>query len=96
MNRCPNCNGSIIRIGHKEQPFYCYSCNEWFSNEEVTPKQTNADCIRSMSDEKLAVYLEQRGSCPTTKKWEDCNELNPDTKQCEQCWLGWLKQEETE
>ena len=58
--------------------------------------KTNADRIRSMTDEELAVYLEQRGSCPTTKKWEDCNELNPDTKQCEQCWLDWLKQEETE
>ena len=57
MKRCPNCNGSIIRMGHKEKPFFCNSCNEWFSSEEVTPKQTNADRIRQMSDEELAELI---------------------------------------
>lgn len=38
MKRCPNCKGSIVRMGHKEKPFLCLSCNKWFSNEEVTPK----------------------------------------------------------
>ena len=57
MKRCPNCNGSIIRLGNKEKPFLCKTCNEWFSDEEVTPKQTNADRIRAMSDEELAMWL---------------------------------------
>lgn len=57
MKRCPNCNGSIVRLGHKEKPFLCPSCNEWFSDEEVTPKQTNGDRIRSMTDEELDDWL---------------------------------------
>ena len=57
MKRCPDCNGSIVRLGHKEKPFFCNSCNKWFSNEEVTPKQTKADRIRSMSDEELARFI---------------------------------------
>ena len=57
MKRCPKCFGSIRRMGHIEKPFYCPECKEWFSNKEVTPKLTNADHIRSMTDEELAKFI---------------------------------------
>lgn len=96
MKRCPNCNGSIIRMGHKEKPFFCNSCNKWFSNEEVTPKQTNADRIRMMTDEELAEFLDG-------EFWVLPN-CKPDAPQdqetgmcliasCHNCWLDWLKEE---
>lgn len=50
---------------------------------EVTPKQTNADRIRSMTDEELAEFILKKRCtdrvCPMTE--------------CFQCWLDWLKQE---
>ncbi len=78
MKRCPKCFGSIRRMGHIEKPFYCPECKEWFSNEEVTPKQTNADRIRSMTDEELAEVLHNAGG-----NWYS-----------EEYWLEWLKQED--
>ena len=89
--RCPNCNGSIIRLGHKEKPFLCPSCNEWFSNEEVTPKQTNADRIRSMTDEELADWLGIY--CNGQTAHEVGKPCVSGMGSCEECWLDWLKQE---
>lgn len=57
MKRCPKCFGTIRKMGHIEKPFYCPECKEWFSNEEVTPKLTNADRIRSMTNEELAKFI---------------------------------------
>lgn len=50
-------------------------------------KQTNADRIRSMSDEELAVFIDHVSGCPP--RHEDCIESGD----CEACWLDWLKQE---
>lgn len=77
MKRCPKCFGSICRMGHIEKPFYCPECKEWFSNEEVTPKPTNADHIRSMGDEEIAEILHNAGG-----NWYS-----------EEYWLKWLKEE---
>lgn len=89
MKRCPKCFGTILRMGHIEKPFYCPECKEWFSNEEVTPKSTNADRIRKMTDEELAQVL--RNPCDITghipTEW--CKGRNCGYK----CALDWLKQE---
>jgi len=54
-------------------------------------KKTNADRIRSMSDEELATlfneYNNWRQVCPDFIGRVDCNE------DCLKCWLDWLKQE---
>lgn len=65
------CVGASRRGGHKN----CF--------EKKT--MTNADRIRTMSDEELALKLgiEQ---CPDNEKWRIC------TGDCEKCWLDWLKQ----
>ena len=50
-------------------------------------KQTNADRIRSMTDEELAGFLKEVK--------EDYQWANPDYPDCEDCgeWLNWLKSE---
>lgn len=52
------------------------------------PIKTNADkYFRNATDEELAAYFKNHGSiCPPTHK---CYL----EKSCEECWLGWLKQE---
>ena len=49
-------------------------------------KQTNADRIRSMTDEELAEFLAQTG----------CRRADDDMyclmqRRCKDCWLDWLK-----
>lgn len=50
-------------------------------------KQTNADRIRSMTDEELAGFLKEVK--------EDYQWANPDYPDCEDCgeWLNWLQSE---
>ena len=49
--------------------------------------QTNADRIRSMSDEELSKILGGKCICPPTG---ECEKLSDD---CTTCWLEWLKQQ---
>lgn len=48
-------------------------------------RNTNADRIRAMSDEELAMILQP--TCPSGV----CRDDPP--HDCYKCWLGWLKQE---
>lgn len=52
------------------------------------PKQTNADRIRQMSDEELAIEETAKGGCP-----HDCETPDDLDTDCVRCWLDWLKQE---
>lgn len=50
---------------------------------------TNADKLRSMSDEELAEWLDEVhdfGGCPN-RGAVNCQ------SECRQCWLDWLRQE---
>lgn len=53
-------------------------------------KPTNADRIRAMSDEELALFIEKctKGFIEPTGCGDNC--LRED---CYDCWLDWLKQE---
>lgn len=55
-------------------------------------KQTNADKIRQMTDEELAMILNP--TCPT----RECPDKLPwnEAHDCYKCWLDWLKQEVNE
>ena len=53
----------------------------------ITWKRTNADRIRSMTDEELASFLNE--GCPGYIKEEICQRH----KSCPECWLEWLKQD---
>lgn len=69
------------------------------NGKEVEPpkadavKPTNADRIRSMSDEELAEIMV--GDCPTNYPHGDCREYEKfdGNLDCCKCWLDWLKQE---
>lgn len=49
--------------------------------------QTNADCIRAMSDEELARMLSD-AVCPIVQSDDVCEFFG----NCVNCWLDWLKQ----
>jgi hypothetical protein len=106
---CPKCkrvhylrylihNDGLI---HKPYEIKCINCNSYFakedilgSGEETAPKPiTNADRIRSMTDEELAAWLFHHSMvCVPGKRPnpEDC------VGGCEHCWLDWLKEEAKE
>lgn len=71
-------------------------CMAWKDkSEDYNEPKTNADRIRSMSDEELARILAEgchhTRECPTI-----CSPIYPFeevVESCEKCWLGWLKQE---
>ena len=55
----------------------------------IANPKTNADRIRSMTDEELAQYMgdvQTWGGCPNHGA-RNC------TENCADCWLDWLKQE---
>ena len=80
----------------------CRKCQRfgacYFDNEDCIgfePKtMTNADSIRSMTDEEMAEWMAKYCEiktvfCPNFGA-HDCQES------CEQCWLDWLRTEVTE
>lgn len=58
----------------------------------TTPQpQTNADRIRSMTDEELAEFMKPWDSgCP---RWKENPLPCSDWDNCGECWLKWLKEE---
>lgn len=64
--------------------------------KKATPKTTNADRIRAMSDEELAKFF---GTLPCCPPGEDLEELCFPLDSCKgtemkvMCWLKWLRQE---
>lgn len=63
----------------------------------IIGQKTNADRIRSMTDEELAeLFLAHDEQlyrhCPSDKRAEDCYaDFGKAFDACEKCWLGWLK-----
>ena len=72
---CQNKGGNFI------EPKDCENCEHYHSKY----KKTNANHIRSMTDEELAEFLTEY-HC--VYKAPHCMETN-----CTQCWLNWLKKE---
>ena len=64
--------------------------------EELKPK-TNADLIRAMTDEELAVVIAwpYLASPPWCSEHTTCPYISEDPTPCDKCALDWLKQEVT-
>ena len=64
---------------HKEEPFM--------------PPMTNADKLRSASNEELAKFLANTVSdgCPPDMDWE-CKKDEEGWAACDKCWERWLRQ----
>ncbi len=93
MRFCKTCvhrNDNPVSEGN---PCYaCFMSTEDHACYEAAPAQiiTNADKLRSMSDEELAKKLvELSERCPDGV---DCESVPPGRK-CFTCWLEWLKEE---
>lgn len=56
------------------------------------PAITNADLFRAKTDEELAKTMEDTGECPPHKCPYD-NDGPIARRDCQKCWLDWLKQE---
>ena len=69
-------------------PLYGDCVAEW---EKITKKTvTNADRIRAMSDEELAVFLESSCGCPSD---DDCEYgVHATLENCIKHWTTWLQQ----
>ena len=88
---CPNC-GSVSKIiwDSKNDASTCFGCG-WKS----TPK-TNADHIRSMTDEELAKWLADTWDCHECSEHERIGDhpllkSEPCDQECERHCLEWLK-----
>ena len=71
----------------------CPCCGARMELGKHISMQTNADRIRSMSDEELAVWLRNirySWTCVPRDNGNRCSDFNDD---CNACWLDWLKQE---
>ena len=64
------------------------TCKAFDTCKWATKTLTNADRIRQMSNEQLAMLLHP--ICPTST----CTDEMP--HDCYKCWLDWLKQEATD
>lgn len=54
---------------------------------------TNADRIRSMTDEELGKLLNEFGHCPLSRNiGDDCTRYD----RCRDCWIDWVKEEAKE
>ena len=85
FNRCIKCK--YLTTHDTEYP--CNVCKHRVETKDLYKPRTNADRIRSMSDEELAENV----SCPYIAT--ECIHLDDDIE-CEQCKLQWLKSEAKE
>lgn len=101
---CPKCgNGNYMRhlVGENvgELNVKCINCNSCFKLSDFyrmvgkaeAYTMTNADRIRSMTDDELADFMIYHAACTGLVDESKC--LVTDASLCDRCWLDWLKAE---
>lgn len=85
---CPKCGRHTALVCHVDgtHQAHCMICDAYYNVEIAT--MTNADRIRAMTDEELAIEETSKGGCP-----HDCETPDDLDTDCVRCWLDWLKQE---
>ena len=90
-------NGCIYRTQSDLCKLYTKDDTISFCEGEDCPdrKQSNADRIRSMTDEELAVMiaLPYLASPPWCSEHRTCPYISDDPTPCDKCALDWLKEE---
>ena len=92
----PKCRNCMLNVLHKEdgkQFSWCLAKLDNFDIDEPRDcdlfiQATNADKIRSMTDEELAGFM--INGCDNIDYSDKCYRPGCD---CKECWLDWLKQE---
>lgn len=87
MAKCKYPNEVCANMTVLNEVAYCDSVP--CSLKDELPKQTNADRIRSMTDEELADFLDNLCLVKADFHCEECN--NP--LNCDVCYLDWLQSE---
>lgn len=95
---CKTCkynNGKQV-VNKDEEP--CYSCltaDEAFLKYETASSMTNADHIRTMTDEELTIFLAETSRCSEwCNLYEKCKTKTHDSYSvCLETWYEWLKEE---
>ena len=94
MYKCPHLDCSNRTEFGYCKTTVCIYPTSWLPNTVIgyvpTEPKTNADRIRSMTDEELAEFIEG-ACCPPvcyTKHFDECQK-----EDCVPCWLAWLKKE---
>ena len=82
---CKNCKTNCTERGKDKEELNC----------RVFHAQTNADRIRAMTDEELAVWCVEHLMCPEVRPWCETREHGT-IMDCKKCWHDWLKQEAQE
>lgn len=83
---CPECGGyGFVRTEHTENSVSARGCLTCNCDGFIDVPMTNADRIRAMSDEELAVVIAQGVGCVLTAP--NCRDDD-----CTPCVLKWLKQ----
>ena len=88
MNKCENCYNMECVFVDNQIPFFdSENCQNYRG-------MTNADKIRTMSDEELAEWLirvqyREGDICAPTHDVQNCRYAEG----CKACWLEWLKEE---
>ena len=96
---CPRCGtgGYVWYLDNSEYVAKCTNCDHYFRREDFPmcvldeqPKPiTNADRIRSMTDEELAEFM-----------WAGCDNITQEACKrhagCVDCWLDWLREAKDE
>jgi hypothetical protein len=86
-NICVDCrNSKDCKRKPRTDQWKVAGCS-WFEAYTIV---TNADHIRSKSDEELAIFMRMRG-CPTEEINNTCKNNRIKEKSCTRCWLDWLK-----
>ena len=83
MLRCEKCKHKDVSV--KKYP--CSKCDSVTNDLFEPKKQTNADRIRSMSDEELAEFL-----CKVKSDYQWLDHEFPSEEECEE-WVEWLQSE---
>lgn len=96
VSKCFSCarkNDYDPKFGYYGCKLSGQECKDYSMFEPKTkPKPTNADRIRSMSDEKLAEAF--ANSCPADNSRNRCCQyFGKGTNGCRDCWLDWLRKE---
>lgn len=83
-------NGAESTFGHSLSTLEINALKKGYCALDPEPI-TNADRIRAMSNEELAIWFSSTSdrNCPNGGSW-NCQES------CKQCWLAWLRKEVTE
>lgn len=85
MAKCIKCNSHDII--ESEKGIYCCNCGWDSEKEKYAKRKTNADRIRSMSDEELADFF-----CKVKSDYQWLEHEFPSEEESEE-WVEWLQSE---